>query len=661
LLAMGMEFFRFRTTYSSQEFYQTFTSTLLLTGVLSAAITVIMGLLLSKETGYTGSTVEWHKWMGVSIVFIGSFIYWSRNANWYKAPVAKISAVVIALCLIIAGHLGAGITHGDDFISTPMMSMLSVKKVSADKAVIYTDVVQPIFTAKCMSCHNSGKAKGGLVLDNPEDILKGGKNGKLFVAGHSDSSLVIERINLPEEEKKHMPLTGKPQLTKDEMELVYRWIQSGADFKKKVMELPEKDSLRLIAIKFLAPPPEEEYTFSAADEKTIQKLSNNYRVIFSVAKESPALVVDFYNKKQFSSKALEELTAVKKQIVELNLDKMPVTDADLKTIGQFENLRTLNLNFSDISGEGLKHLSGLKYLQSVSLSGTKINNKNIQSISSIKSMKEIFVWNTGLKEDEIAQLQKANKNIRFVAGYKNEGPIQLNNPVLQTANSVFTDTIHLFLTHPIPGAEIHYSLDGSNPDSTHSPIFNKDLVIDKTVVFKARAFKNTWLGSDSIMSNFYKSAYRPDSINFISFPADSYKGEGPGTLTDHMTGDQGFGSGKWLGFQKDMEISMQFIKPVKLSSVDIHMLKNVGGDIYPPTQVQVWGGKDKAHLKLLQTIKPVAPVKGDIPSLFLVSCNFTTTPVSYLKVVAMNVKSIPKWGTSPKKAAWVFADEILLN
>ena len=82
LLAMGMEFFRFRPDLQNQTFYQDFIRALLLTGALSAAITVIMGLLLSNESGYSGSTVTWHKWMGLAIVFIASAIYWYRISTW---------------------------------------------------------------------------------------------------------------------------------------------------------------------------------------------------------------------------------------------------------------------------------------------------------------------------------------------------------------------------------------------------------------------------------------------------------------------------------------------------------------------------------------------------------------------------------------------------
>ncbi|MDP4212836.1 MAG: c-type cytochrome domain-containing protein, partial [Bacteroidota bacterium] len=512
-----------------------------------------------------------------------------------------------------------------------------------------------------MSCHNSGKAKGGLVLDNPDDILKGGKNGKPFVALHADSSLIIQRIKLPEDEKKHMPLTGKPQLTADEMNIIYRWIQSGADFKKKLIELPVTDSLRITASKYLAPPEEEKYDFASADEKTIKGLSNNYRVVYPLAAESPALVVDFYNKKQFTSKSLEDLLVLKKQIVDLNLNKMPVVDADLKNVAQMENLRTLDLAFTNITANGLAQLTMLKYLKSLSLAGDKIDKSAIASLGKIKSLKEVFVWDTGLTGDEIAQWQKANNQVQFVEGFKQTAPMQLNLPIMVTAKSVFTDSMHISLRHPIPGVQIRYTLDGSGPDSSASPLYSDFVAVDKDVMFKARAFKATWLGSDTITYNFYKSAYRPDSIGYISLPDDSYKGDGPNTLSDHLIGDFNTGSGRWQGFQKDMKLLLKFEKLVKLSSVGLHFMKNSGSDIFPPVQVEIWGGNDQSHLRLLKTVTPKPMVKGENASLCLQECKFPPTSVRFIKVIAVNNKKLPKWSNSPNKPGWVFTDEIMLN
>ena len=111
LLALLLEFFSFRAKYTSERFYQLFADSLLLIGTLTAAITAIMGILLSKEEGYQSAAIEWHKIGGVSIVFVCSFIYYSRDASWFRSWVVKVSSVVAVVCVITAAHLGSVLTH----------------------------------------------------------------------------------------------------------------------------------------------------------------------------------------------------------------------------------------------------------------------------------------------------------------------------------------------------------------------------------------------------------------------------------------------------------------------------------------------------------------------------------------------------------------------
>ncbi len=323
ILAMLMEFFRFRSEFAKEKFYQDFTTALLLIGALFAALTVIMGLFLSREPGYEGGNLQWHKWFGVSIVFISSFIYWFRNASWYSGRSAMAGSIIVLFCLVIAGHYGADITHGDNFILAPVMKK---DLVPIDKALVYKDVIQPIFESKCTGCHNPDKLKGGLMLTDEASILKGGRTGKLFVPGQPQVSLLLQRIHLPDDEKKHMPPAGKTQLTPAEMNLLYLWVKENIGFNKKVYDLPSNDSLRVIAATILKPAEaaQEQYDFAAADQKTIKKLNNNYRGIYPVGAGSPALAVNIYNKSTYTPKVLTELSDIKKQVVSLDLHKMPV-------------------------------------------------------------------------------------------------------------------------------------------------------------------------------------------------------------------------------------------------------------------------------------------------------------------------------------------------
>lgn len=666
MLAMLMEFFRFKEAYVKEPLYQSFTTGLLVSGALFSAITVIMGLLLSKEASYSGTLLEWHKWTGVGVVFMASIIYWSRNASWYKLRIARTGAIFTVLCLIFAGHYGASLTHGDNFVMEPVTLKKELPKVPLARAKVFEDVIMPIFSQKCLSCHNPEKAKGSLIMENSASIFKGGKSGKLFVPGKPEISLLLERIHLPMDDKKHMPPKGKDQLNEAEIAVLKLWIKGNALKNKKVLDLPAQDSLRILATTFLAPTESTEprYDFAAADEKTIKKLNNNYRIVYTLAKESPALAVNIYNKSVYKPEALKELEPLKKQIVSLDLKGLPVRDEELKTIAGFENLNTLNLNFTNVTGAGLKELQAMKNLNSLSLSGTKLNFNSVKSMMVMKSLKKLTLWNSGLTAEELQQLQKANKNITVIAGFKDDGkhPIRLNQPRIINDIAVFKNSLVLKMKHPIHGVQIRYTTDGSEPDSLKSSLFDKQVLLKESATIKAKAYKSGWYGSETITANLYKSSYQPDSILFLLQPDDKYKTGGAKILADHQFGDYEFGSGKWIGVrQNNLEALLYFKHPARMQSVILNVMRLLPSYVFPPESLEIWGGSEKNKLRLLSRVKPEVTKKGEERALIKVEGKFKPQNVSYLKIVVRNLKKLPDWHQGKGEPAWVFIDEILLN
>ena len=73
-------------------------------------------------------------------------------------------------------------------------------------AVDYDRQVQPIFAAKCFSCHSQEKRSGGLSLYSYEDVLNGGRNGGTVRPGKSVDSLLTLRVT--GENQPRMPLVG---------------------------------------------------------------------------------------------------------------------------------------------------------------------------------------------------------------------------------------------------------------------------------------------------------------------------------------------------------------------------------------------------------------------------------------------------------------------
>jgi hypothetical protein len=386
-------------------------------------------------------------------------------------------------------------------------------------------------------------------------------------------------------------------------------------------------------------------------------------VVYLLAAESPALAVNIYNKSTFNIKALEELSPISKQVVSLDLNKMPVKDADLKAIAKLPNLRRLVLNFSDVTGKGLQELIALKKLHSLSLAGVKLTVADIKQLAAIKSLTELAVWDTGLKPADFKSLQASNKQLKVLTGFKDDGkPVKLTNPQLKNTAVIFSESYALQLVNPIKGVDIRYTTDGTAPDSNRSLLYKPGTVLMQSTVIKARAFKHGWIGSDTVQFNVYKCRYTPDSVMFITRPDDKYKGDGAKTIIDKDLGGTGFGNGKWLGSQKDLEMMMWFTKPIEMHSLELNTMRNIGSQIFLAAGVEVWGGPDKDHLKLLSTMKTAPPHKDDPFGLVPLTCKLKTAQmVSCIKLVAKPLKSVPVWHPAKGKPGWVFMDEVFIN
>lgn len=637
---------------------------LLLLSAFTASFTSLAGLFLSKEPGYDAEALQWHKWSGFTIAVLTTAWYAFRN-HIGKWNASRVSVAFLGLAVVIfTGHQGAAITHGENFLLAPMAVETEQPKILLEEAVVFTHMVKPIFEEKCMSCHNSKKAKGNLVMETEAHLLKGGKNGKLWDSTAEGYGLLLNRLHLPVQNKKHMPPSGKPQLDGNEMEIISLWVKSGADFNKRVTGLAANDPLREIAEEIFNTIENDNYDFAAADEEKVKALNNNYRVVKPLAMESPALSVKFFSAKFYSPEELAELLDIKTQVVDLNLDKMPVKDAELKTISQFTNLRKLGLAFTDITGNGISELNKLTGLRQISLSGTAVTKENLQSLSSLKNLSHLYIWDTKISGPDIEALKNSLKDVVIEAGSKTDtGVLQLPPPVLVDNEPVVEMPFKIKLKHIVNGVSIRYTLDGTEPDSLNSPEYKGDITIDETTQLKARAYKQGWVTSNLVDNYFFAATYTPDSVKIVHPPNDRHKGNGAKTLTDGVKGDIDItGSDRWLGYlDNNLETEMYFADSAKISSIIVGTLINTGGGLMPPSSIEIWAGNDKAHLKKITRYVPEQPTKNLPPALKPYEISFAPVTAKYLKVIAEPVSKLPAWHNSKGKKGWLFVDEVFVN
>ncbi len=633
--------------------------------VLTTVSTAILGFLLSIEQTDKGDTLFWHKWSGTFLAFLAYLFIFYRERFLETVFKLRIAAGLMFLVLILTGHWGGTITHGDGYLTAAFQSNKSASLVLSEVR-IFNDVVQPILADKCGNCHKASVMKGGLSLEDSISIFKGGKNGKAIVAGSIDKSLLYQRLVLPMTDKKHMPLAEKPQLSASELALIEQWIKLGSPFEQLLVARPETDSLRIMSMPFienkLKKASEKQYDFKAASADQIAALNNNYCVVKQLGLSSPALSVSFFGKANYSFDQLKALKPIASQIVHLNLAKMPVNNEQLDWITNLENLEELNLNYTDIDNNNLKVLAGLKHLHTLSLVGTKINQKGLETLSSFQELKALYVWNTDLTLAEMKTLQTKFPAIQIETGFQGADTmiIPLNQPIINTASGFFKDKVNISLKHVIKDVELKYTLDGKEPDSSSS-LYRAPFWVDTSFKLTVKAFKKGWTASKPVSSQYFKAGIPIVTSTLLSPPDPKYALHGDKILIDLDAGDPGDFGTRALGYQKnDAVVVLDMGKPTEMHGMKVLNLQNIGAYIFPPVQMQVWGSNSLQDWKMLSSNHYQMPTKMAPASTPFLNMHFPTATYRYLKFSAKPIAKLPEWHPGKGQPGWFFMSELVV-
>jgi mono/diheme cytochrome c family protein len=109
--------------------------------------------------------------------------------------------------------------------------------ISPQAAEFFESKVRPVLFEKCFGCHGPKQQSGGLRLDSPASLRKGGKSGPVLVPGDAEKSALVRAIRYDGVLK--MPPTGK--LKPEEIAALTAWIQMGAPWPAAAPAAPTTD------------------------------------------------------------------------------------------------------------------------------------------------------------------------------------------------------------------------------------------------------------------------------------------------------------------------------------------------------------------------------------------------------------------------------------
>jgi WD40 repeat protein len=107
-----------------------------------------------------------------------------------------------------------------------------------DAGEIHSKAVRAIeiLRDECVSCHRSGKSKGGLILAVEDRLRAGGESGPAIVEGQPEKSLLLSVLSADGDP--HMP--PKKQLKDADLEVIREWIAAGAPWDASTMDKPPR-------------------------------------------------------------------------------------------------------------------------------------------------------------------------------------------------------------------------------------------------------------------------------------------------------------------------------------------------------------------------------------------------------------------------------------
>lgn len=216
-------------------------------GAASAVLASLFGLLFEEfDGGSGGSMVDIHKWVGIAATAVAlvAVVLLLKAAASPKALAGLRAFLFTGAALVgLTGYLGGELVFGSNHLlkgildpakpatpdspekPTPVLASATPPAGKVD----FASEVKPILTGHCLQCHGGEKTRGKLDIRTKADTMKGGKNGPCIIPGNAEGSSFFVRM-VDQNPDMKMPPPRQKQLSAEQIAIIRRWIEQGADW-----------------------------------------------------------------------------------------------------------------------------------------------------------------------------------------------------------------------------------------------------------------------------------------------------------------------------------------------------------------------------------------------------------------------------------------------
>jgi hypothetical protein len=282
--------------------------------------------------------------------------------------------------------------------------------------VDFTTDVRPILEGNCFRCHGPDRQRGGLRLDDMDELKT------VITPGDPDNSHLLEVLRLPEDDELHMP-HNKPSLPDEQISLIAAWVGSlaaadstaPAEPGEQVNEAPSVGASANddpVAENFeppaSAPMPVLDEAEIAARDAAIKRLRESGFVASIIAANEDAVEVRIAgDPKRVTDESLSLLEGLEPALVILDLNAGSISDAGLERVARFVHLRRLRLGETGVTDAGLANLAALSELESLDLHMTGVTDMGVDALLELGRLRSLYLWQTGVTHTGAARLRAA--------------------------------------------------------------------------------------------------------------------------------------------------------------------------------------------------------------------------------------------------------------
>lgn len=661
LLAFALEIYkRFRPNPSADE--------IILFSLGAAGVTALVSLgtgwLLGEGGGFDEDLIFLHRWMAVAFTVTTILLFFLKRSKSSGIQKLYIPTFVIVLILVsVTGHFGGNMTHGEDFLFRDTSKKEIIIKDVAE-ANVHSDIIHPILEAKCISCHNQGKLKGGLLMTSSASLLKGGDSGSIFDTIDGKSLLVL-RMHLPMEDEEHMPPKGKVQLTSEEIALMEWWIENEHCFDCKTKELKTSEKLSAILASLEEDTSPHALLAKEAEQVPAQWLEEMNALgitVYSLSEENPLLIASLFGEQKQLKAKLQHLELYAENIVELNLGNSKFNDTIADLISPFVHLTKLQLQNTALTDTSISIFENFEFLESLNLYGTAISSAVFELAKNTPTLKSLYLYQTNVTSAEVEKFQAEYPAIAIQHVPKDAFKVvSLSAPIIVAETAFFKDTLTIALENTFEDSTIYYTLDGTQPDST-STIYAAPFEITASRTLQAIVMKEGWKPSKISSQKFKTTSVDYINVTLNKAPNEKYKGQEGKTLVDLKRGSKNFVDGAWLGYEGSHFSTILTLKEHKeISSISVGALSAPASWIFFPVKLTVYTSENGKQFKRIKSMKlPKEEPNNDV-SLAFFDMEIPPTKAKYVKIEVRSPLKNPSWHPNPGGNSWIFVDEIILN